>query len=404
MYKNILYYPWIDLQNTTWIKTSLLYWDEIKTIVPKDMNNPYTSEISLLLEKEKILIPYKISSSNIEVTEASQIALRYIHSDEGRRYFNSSNLQSSIHPSKISNELKNRLGLNGQRIHVDKLSTDLKNMFNSLNYDDDGFVYMNDNFVNFYMSALANRIAKRNNFSTVADSTIYNDFNTKLLKDGYKSAHYAQDLNKLFIKCPKCNKPFNNEEKQEIQYSGVCPHCNNDLYYFIDNSNNSYQRYIQEPEQISETMLSKIIIERIHIPSNTPIEKLLKFRQENYDDLRIFRDKIQELANSITNDIEDIRQLREKVNIIHKDKIKPQLKLLKQQLRSSKIKCVASDFTISGMASILGATTLPLGAIPITATAGLAIAVTLFKCYQERKEITLSNPYSYLLSIEKKFT
>jgi hypothetical protein len=56
------------------------------------------------------------------------------------------------------------------------------------------------------------------------------------------------------------------------------------------------------------------------------------------------------------------------------------------------------------MASILGATTLPLGAIPITATAGLAIAVTLFKCYQERKEITLSNPYSYLLSIEKKFT
>jgi hypothetical protein len=80
MYKNILYYPWIDLQNTTWIKTSLLYWDEIKTIVPKDMNNPYTSEISLLLEKEKILIPYKISSSNIEVTEASQIALRYIHS------------------------------------------------------------------------------------------------------------------------------------------------------------------------------------------------------------------------------------------------------------------------------------------------------------------------------------
>jgi hypothetical protein len=151
-------------------------------------------------------------------------------------------------------------------------------------------------------------------------------------------------------------------------------------------------------------MLSKIIIESIHIPSNTPIEKLLKFRQENYDDLRIFRDKIQELANSITNDIEDIRQLREKVNIIHKDKIKPQLKLLKQQLRSSKIKCVASDFTISGMASILGATTLPLGAIPITATAGLAIAVTLFKCYQERKEITLSNPYSYLLSIEKKFT
>ena len=30
-----LYYPFIDIQNEKWLKTALLYWDEIRTIVPE---------------------------------------------------------------------------------------------------------------------------------------------------------------------------------------------------------------------------------------------------------------------------------------------------------------------------------------------------------------------------------
>ena len=29
-----LYYPTIDISNEAWLKTAILYWDEINTIVP----------------------------------------------------------------------------------------------------------------------------------------------------------------------------------------------------------------------------------------------------------------------------------------------------------------------------------------------------------------------------------
>ena len=30
-----LYYPTIDISNEEWLKTAILYWDEINTIVPQ---------------------------------------------------------------------------------------------------------------------------------------------------------------------------------------------------------------------------------------------------------------------------------------------------------------------------------------------------------------------------------
>ncbi|HXM40737.1 MAG TPA: hypothetical protein VN924_05765 [Bryobacteraceae bacterium] len=37
-----LYYPHIEVPNEAWLKSAILYWDEVKTIVPASMPEPYT--------------------------------------------------------------------------------------------------------------------------------------------------------------------------------------------------------------------------------------------------------------------------------------------------------------------------------------------------------------------------
>ena len=39
-----LFYPWIDIQDEAWLKTSLLYWDSIRTIVPESIDASYSTE------------------------------------------------------------------------------------------------------------------------------------------------------------------------------------------------------------------------------------------------------------------------------------------------------------------------------------------------------------------------
>lgn len=36
-----LYYPFIDIQNSDWLKTAVLFWDCISTIVPESHQHPY---------------------------------------------------------------------------------------------------------------------------------------------------------------------------------------------------------------------------------------------------------------------------------------------------------------------------------------------------------------------------
>ena len=61
-----------------------------------------------------------------------------------------------------------------------------------------------------------------------------------------------------------------------------------------------------------------------------------------------------------------------------------------------------SDFTISGMASVLGTTLASdLSTTAILAGAGVSIGVRSLMYMQERRNIR-TNPYSYVLSMESK--
>jgi len=399
MFNKTLYYPWIDIHNDSWVKTAILYWDEINTIVPYSMSSPYHNPVANLLEQERILKPFEVSPSSREVIEASDIALQYLSSPEGMRILTAGDEYSRIHPSKLSHQLQRSLGVSGSRVHSSKMSHRLMETIGSARIDEDGFMNMESKFSSYYMSALANRIAKHNNLSTVADSQIYNQFNTKLSIDGYSS-----NRNKTFIKCPSCREVFDRFTQESIKSTGECPSCGVDIFYFFQERENRFRPYRVEPQHLVDGMLAELAIQSVYISNSVPIEKLLKFRMEHSDELAAFRGALQDITRTVLScdQVDDIRALRQQVKVAYSDKVKPQVKCLKSQLKGAKINYVLSDFTISGMASILGTTLAnDLSTTAILAGAGISIGVRSLMYMQERRNLKVT-PYSYVLAMESK--
>ncbi|MEO6889445.1 MAG: hypothetical protein ABI456_09165 [Ktedonobacteraceae bacterium] len=57
-----LYYPTIDIIDEAWLKTAMLYWNQILTIVPASIQHPYNTHTSRAFQDAKVLIPYYIGN------------------------------------------------------------------------------------------------------------------------------------------------------------------------------------------------------------------------------------------------------------------------------------------------------------------------------------------------------
>lgn len=57
-----LFTPWIDIRDETWLTTSLLYWDLVRTIVPESIEAPYSTDTGRVLEQAEYLVPLRVHS------------------------------------------------------------------------------------------------------------------------------------------------------------------------------------------------------------------------------------------------------------------------------------------------------------------------------------------------------
>ena len=57
-----LYYPSIDIPNSDWLKTAVLFWDSISTMVPESVSHPYMSNDTEYLADVGFLQPIIINS------------------------------------------------------------------------------------------------------------------------------------------------------------------------------------------------------------------------------------------------------------------------------------------------------------------------------------------------------
>ena len=77
-----LYYPWIDVCDEAWLKTALLYWDSVRTIVPESIDTPYSTNTGRALEDAAFLTPLRVHSGMEEIEELAEDVLKYLGTAE----------------------------------------------------------------------------------------------------------------------------------------------------------------------------------------------------------------------------------------------------------------------------------------------------------------------------------
>ncbi len=146
----ILYYPTIEFQDETWVKSALTFWDKIYRIVPRGYY-PNDSEEIYIAKQEGLIEDIFLSADDLKNTAI-----------EFEKFCNTKNgLPAGLDAS-----------LYEVRLHGDKIDERLKPFFAqfSKSIDKDGFYKIPENIANGYMFFLSDTVSKRRNIPKLTDN------------------------------------------------------------------------------------------------------------------------------------------------------------------------------------------------------------------------------------------
>lgn len=150
MFTNALYYPYINFNNPTWLKSMAMIYDHIYRVVPNDICPEDDFSLQALLENPAIgrpidPLPYsnKASKKFLDKLETWDAAA-FISTDEGNEQFD--------------------------RIHHDKTDQTVRDLFFNLGYKDtEEWLCVPTNLASHYMLFLADEIAKKNKLQLITN-------------------------------------------------------------------------------------------------------------------------------------------------------------------------------------------------------------------------------------------
>ncbi|MCA3273367.1 MAG: hypothetical protein ING12_15375 [Roseomonas sp.] len=394
MLGSALYYPHIDIADQNWLRTAVLFWDEIKTIAPRAVKSPFQTEDTNVLWKEGYLEPLRcdlhpdlldtlgkrvVSLMDLDQflggnrhTDPNVAAL--IHAEKLGREIRDGFRDAHIHPEKLSPELRALVMVAGlARMHPDKLPLHLRLLIGEMSYgwihpekisprlqrelgrrtrisDRDGeWLLVDGRFATIYMSALAALLAKETDLAALTNEDSSLGVNLHGLLEDVK-AHTASD---------------------------------------------------------KKGALVSFMMESIKIDPTTKIDRLLAFRRARQNQLAELSAQFEDLSSKISS-CESGRELEDQARQVYTTRIRPKLDALKEELSDNAIQSVWEGVqravTISVPAG--GALSYFSGLAGTTLlAAGAAIAITdiAVKTHLARNRIRRASPYTYLLDVERKF-
>ena len=110
-----LYYPTIDITNEKWLKTAILYWDEINTIVPSSINKPYQKRATRYLADEGIIKPLFVNPDMDLIDSLKDDVLKYINSNKGYQVLFQPQKGRAIHSQKVAREISQLYRIHPER-------------------------------------------------------------------------------------------------------------------------------------------------------------------------------------------------------------------------------------------------------------------------------------------------
>jgi len=339
-FTHALYYPWIDIIDSEWLKTAILYWDKISTIVPINYGAPYQNLDTAYLAEEGIIDPIYVDPLSLNVKEASEEFLNYLSTDEAKNFFYSQKNETD-HKGSLSLENNNDVAwlnkykLNKKLYERLKKSGKIREKGEWLSFDKDS--------INYYMTILASKIALEKHYSPLTND-------------------------QLII-------PLANRVK-----SGFKPRSHNQYF--------------------NECLLVKCVFESVTISANTSLDKILDFRRKYSDELGLFRTEIGVLAQSIDQETKSSEGLEQQFHDLFINKINPSLNMLKKALNGNNIHYFTSClYSYIFLPSIFFSISDLALRFTIGATAGFLVNTIKFD--ENRKLLLHQNPYSYLLHVNE---
>jgi hypothetical protein len=166
-------------------------------------------------------------------------------------------------------------------------------------------------------------------------------------------------------------------------------------------------RTIRNSDTLAQGMLVDLILQRITIDPNVPIEKLIRFRTDHAAELGRFRTNIGELTNSLSSDL-PLERLQQQVHDLYVNEVLPSMQEIKEDLSSQGIRSFTENYIKIALLELNSTSVLTvltgLG-IPqaILAALGISITASAILYNLDKRELLRKNPYSYVLAADKQF-
>lgn len=355
-----LFYPTIDIVNEDWLKSAVLFWDEINTVVPESIKNPYQQNTTQYLSDEGILQPIRVNPDFEFIEELTTDTINYLNTSEGFQLLTQARGNSFIHREKMPRDV-NRLF----DIHQDKLPYFIQHELQKDLTNNNGWITVDTNFAMFYMTLLANKICEQKGIALLSDNSLISNLTDKVRLD-----------NQIAIS----DRDFLHHRRESRTHN-------------------------KERIYLAQGMLTNLIIDGIKISNTSSLEDIVKFKKKHADELGLFRTNITKLTQNISKE-KTHEAMRQQVEDIYKDEFLPSYNNFKKALSGSGIKWVSDNFMKVSVIST-SATALPMAllglALPqaLIAGAGVSLITSLISYNEDKKEKLRTNPYSYLLAVDK---
>lgn len=378
-FTSALYYPCVSNPNEAWLKSAILYWDSIQTIVPAYSNRPYTGKIAEMLYDNGLLKPLFVNSDMPEIEALTEDVLTYLDSPEGKKILKSRSRSTSqkrriiaskmprrvIHSSKMPRAVISRV----RHVSPKKLESKIKRMVDKSPSAIEEWLELDDRFADFYITLLATRLSDNRGIGLVTDVPAIDNF-AQVAKLGCNSAN-----------------------------SQLAVSSQNDLL-----NQSKYSISEKVPSTLAQGLLVNLVVERIKLSPESSVEDILKFRQKYSTELGILRANIDELTKAVSGD-KHPEHLAQEIRDIYTTRFEPNVVTLKRILRASRLKYVVEGLKVALISTSVTAFLPQLGlSIPHALIAGAALTVTTTAvAYNyDKVEKLAKSPYLYLMMAKKK--
>jgi hypothetical protein len=248
MRRTILYYPSIEIPDGDWLRTSLLYWDEISSIVPRDVERSLYSNskiISQLKEEGEYrpFYPDQLMNSNYYRDFEKECINRI---KAYTRIGNYNKVDKNIYKTITEREKVS----NSYDIHKDKIFFSVKEVLEGhrLISRDEDWMALDDVLANIYMATLAKYSALSDiNFTVIGSDQIpkVNDIYPTIYSQNKPNPYKTPVLNLSFniLPTPSPDVPYERILKFKRKYRGELIEFRKTINEFEEKMSNSESEY-----------------------------------------------------------------------------------------------------------------------------------------------------------------